>query len=422
MADNDNSLDDILEEVNQNDDLSFLLNQIEEEDPILNDVQAINEFIKDTESGTSPMDVGDVFSDALSAVSVLEDDEDLLGLLPDEDIESPEDPEDNGEKDRKKDGKKLRNPFSRINSIRKSKRNSLGSLAEGSKVNLFNRLKRKRKPARKMEDFQPEELELEDFKIEDEILSFDELTELEEEPIKDTKDKLENSKKKEEALQKAEEKKELKKEKKLQRDIKKRERKIRKAEKSKESKEKKHKFMTMINEIEDNETKINKMVVALVSLSLSLLIVLIVIGSNVFSYSQSIRKATYYFEVREYNEAFEEVNGIEPKDKDVEIFDKIMTIMYVNKQLNSYNNYYAMGMHPEALDSLLKGLNRYDKYIDLASILGIDNDLDYVRDQIIAELKTVFIISEEEAMNISKIRSKEDYGKKVYTIASNLEK
>ena len=56
-------------------------------------------------------------------------------------------------------------------------------------------------------------------------------------------------------------------------------------------------------------------------------------------------------------------------DEDIELYDKIMTVMYVNKQLNSYNNYYAINRYPEAL-VFIKGLERYDKYIELATLLG----------------------------------------------------
>ena len=100
-----------------------------------------------------------------------------------------------------------------------------------------------------------------------------------------------------------------------------------------------------------------------------------------FSYSLSIKNATDYLGRHKYTQAYNEVYGIDLKDEDIELYDKIMTIMFVNKQLNSYNCYYHMRKYPEALDSLLKGLQRYDKYAELATMLGIKTDLDYVRDR-----------------------------------------
>ena len=40
---------------------------------------------------------------------------------------------------------------------------------------------------------------------------------------------------------------------------------------------------------------------------------------------------------------------------------KVMVVMYTYKQLNSFNNYYKVGLYPEALDSLLKGLDAGNK-------------------------------------------------------------
>ena len=77
--------------------------------------------------------------------------------------------------------------------------------------------------------------------------------------------------------------------------------------------------------------------------------------------------------------------------------DKIMTVMFVNKELNSYNSYMRMNDYQAALHSLLLGLYRYGKYYEQAIPLGIDRDMDYVRTQILKELETTFHVSEDEA-------------------------
>jgi hypothetical protein len=105
------------------------------------------------------------------------------------------------------------------------------------------------------------------------------------------------------------------------------------------------------------------------------------------------------------------------KAEDVDIYQKILTVMFVNKQLNSYNNYCTIRKYPQALDSLLKGLQRYDKYIQLATYLGIKTDMDYVRKQILAELDHQFNLSEKEAFNIINIEDRAQYSSKVYAIA-----
>ncbi len=146
----------------------------------------------------------------------------------------------------------------------------------------------------------------------------------------------------------------------------------------------------------------------------------VIFGSRSFSYSHSIEKATEFFGVQQYNEAYEEVRGVKVKEDDLEIYDQIMTVMYVNKQLNSYNNYYGLKMYPEALDSLLKGLKRYDEYISYAKDLGIESDMDYVKGQILGELKEMYQISEKDAYQIIEMESQEEYSRAVIEKAGEL--
>ena len=114
-------------------------------------------------------------------------------------------------------------------------------------------------------------------------------------------------------------------------------------------------------------------------------------------------------------------SGLEIKKADTEIRDKVMTVMYVNKQLNSYNNYVTLKDYPRALDSLLSGLKRYEKYLALADELGIKSDLDYVRGQMLAELERVYGIKEREAINLTEIEDSVEYTTRIYKLAENVQ-
>ena len=70
--------------------------------------------------------------------------------------------------------------------------------------------------------------------------------------------------------------------------------------------------------------------------------------------------------------------------------------------------------YPHALDSLLKGLQRYEKYIELAIELDIETDLDSVRNSILAQAEESFQITEREAMEIIQSKSRLEYSNKVY--------
>ncbi len=166
-----------------------------------------------------------------------------------------------------------------------------------------------------------------------------------------------------------------------------------------------------------DQGRINRVGAAIVFVCLGAFATSVILGSNSFSYNQSVAKAKEYFGNREYTEAYNELRGVELKNEDVEMYDKVVTVMYVNKQLNSYNNYYAMQMYPEALDSLLKGLKKYDRYLEAAGQLGVVDDLDYVRGQIVVELQTVFSLNEKEAYEIINMGTQQEYSQKVIEAA-----
>lgn len=190
-----------------------------------------------------------------------------------------------------------------------------------------------------------------------------------------------------------------------------------KAQKKKPVKKvKKEKSKEVFEDPEDN-IKINKAAVIFVMTFFILIGGFILIGTDLYSYSLAIDNAHTEFSRKRYDEAYKNIYGADIRKKDQEIYDKIMTVMYVKKELNSYQNYMDINMYPEALDSLLKGLRRYDKYLDRAKELGIKADLDYVKGQILDELKTEFGINEEEAAAINNSEDQIQYSVNVVNVA-----
>ena len=167
-----------------------------------------------------------------------------------------------------------------------------------------------------------------------------------------------------------------------------------------------------------DQGRINRVGATIVFVCLGAFAASVIFGSSTFSYNQSVTKATEHFGNREYTEAYNELRGVELKDEDIEKYDKVITVMYVNKQLDSYNNYYAMQMYPEALDSLLKGLEKYDKHLEAAGQLGVVDDLDYVKNQILEELRITFSLNEKQAYKIIDAPTQAEYSQKVIKTAS----
>lgn len=368
----------------EEDDFMSLLGQISADDPVANDVIAINDLLQGKPAAKEdklPSDVGEVFSDALKGVSTLSDPEmdelDLSNGITD---------------DSKPKGKKVK--VKKAKEKKAPKEQSEAAEGDKPKQSIWQRLFANIEDDEDNKDPRPVGM------------SGTEATD---------KAKKKNKKKKGAANQEAEEDLENAKGRRRSGDESTVDKKQAKKEK-KAKKKKSREIIQVIDEIDVDEGRINRLGASIVFAFFGLIMLLLLTGSKVFSYTISINNATKYFERQKYTQAYDEINGIDIKDEDLEIYEKIQTVMFVNKQLNSYNNYYSLKKYPEALDSLLKGLKRYDKYIELATLLGIKSDLDYVRGQILAELDKVFNLSEEEALAMNNLNSMDEYSLKVYDV------
>lgn len=164
--------------------------------------------------------------------------------------------------------------------------------------------------------------------------------------------------------------------------------------------------------------QINKLAVIFAATLIILISGFVTLGTNIYSYSLNIKNASTELERHRYKEAYKHIYGLDIKDKDKELYDKIMTVMYVYKEVSSYDNYMAMEKYPEALDSLLKGLERYEKYIGQAKELGVKEDLDMVKSTILDNLSSSFNLTEKEAKRLNKINDQAEYSIEVINIAS----
>ncbi len=369
----------------EHDDFLDLLGQLSDEDESAEDIRAISDMLAgnlNSSSGSNiPSNVGEVFSDALTAVSSLNDYEleeaSILNNVPDQETKK-------GKKGKKEKVKKEKN--SKENNKKEE------TISDNSQISLFKRLFGNVKDDKTAAEFEEEQRKLTEPKAEKKkkVKGKDKnnLTSNDEEEESNVAKKGG----KDRAAKKVDKK-----------DI---------AEKKKKTKE----VIEVIDEIDEDPGRINRLGAIIVFFFCGIIAIILIAGTNMVTYALNIQYATSYFNHHKYNQAYNEVYGVDIKDEDIGLYDKIQTVMFVNKQLNSYNNYYALEKYPEALDSLLKGLSRYDKYIELATMLGIESDLDYVRSQILAELNNVFNITETDAMQILSYDNKEDYSLAVYDV------
>lgn len=150
--------------------------------------------------------------------------------------------------------------------------------------------------------------------------------------------------------------------------------------------------------------------------------VLISVLSSGFYYNNSVSLAKDYYSNEQYEKAYDKLSGIKLNGSDKTLYEQASTIMYVQKQYDSYENYMKLNMKTEALDSLIKGVNRYNSLRPQAQELGIDNKFTAVYKQIVLALQDTFKISETEAIGLSSMSDTdftnyyyriEEYGKAV---------
>lgn len=149
------------------------------------------------------------------------------------------------------------------------------------------------------------------------------------------------------------------------------------------------------------EKKLNKPMVVFVFTLFLGGVFLFYVGTNNFNYTQAIEKAANYFTNQKYRRAYDEIAGVEVKEKDQDLKNRIYTVMYVERLYESYNNNIQMGHEEKALDSLLRGVTKYYEHYEDAQELGIVSDLDYSFNQIRKALSSRYGISVEQAVDIN---------------------
>lgn len=128
-------------------------------------------------------------------------------------------------------------------------------------------------------------------------------------------------------------------------------------------------------------------------------------ASNDFNYKQAIEKASNYFANQKYRSAYDEIVGVEVKEEDKELKDRIYTVMYVERLYESYENNIKLGRQEKALDALLRGVDKYFEHYEEAGRLGITSDLDYSFNRIQTILSEQYGISVDRAIEINALEN-----------------
>lgn len=155
------------------------------------------------------------------------------------------------------------------------------------------------------------------------------------------------------------------------------------------------------------EKKLNRTAVMIIAVFFASVMAVIILGTNTFNYKLVIQKAANYFERQKYHMAYDEIAGVEVKKEDQELEDKIYTVMYVERLYESYETNVKLGRPDKALDSLLRGLTKYDEHYAEAEELNIVADINSSRDKIVAALLSTYGLTVDDAYAILALDSYE---------------
>ncbi|MCR5788271.1 MAG: hypothetical protein K6G83_00130 [Lachnospiraceae bacterium] len=190
---------------------------------------------------------------------------------------------------------------------------------------------------------------------------------------------------------------------------KKKKEKPKKEKKPKPAKPQKPKKPTFINTGPDlNVPKKKVLLVMFMCLSLG---VLVGIMSVVIPFYADMNHADEKYDQAAYDEVFMDLTGHKLSKDEQALYDKNLILYKVTRRYQSYQNYMALNMQVEALNSLVQGIRVIDEEERKALELGITSQFDMIAEKIIDSLNSVFGVSVEQAQAWLAIPSSEEYSR-----------
>lgn len=147
-----------------------------------------------------------------------------------------------------------------------------------------------------------------------------------------------------------------------------------------------------------------------------------IITSSLVARNRSLKTAENQFASGEYVEAYKTISAVDVKEDEEMLYQKILLCSQLQKEIKSFENYQTMNMPLEALDSLVKGVATYDGTLDEADEAGVTDELNKMKDEIVARIKAQYNLSEEKAREISKIEGRTDYTSALQNIVKDMPK
>lgn len=195
-----------------------------------------------------------------------------------------------------------------------------------------------------------------------------------------------------------------------------------KEKKTKEKKPKKEKPNKQKKPKEPDQ--IIKIPVPFVVFCISIIVFLVVglkLGGNYKYYMERTDAALTYYLDKNFDAAYDELQGLELNENDVNFYNQVETIMFVQRHYTSYKSLYSLKKYDQALFTLLRGIKMYDKYKDIAREYNCYDDMTLVLGWITTALQEKYGLTESAARELNLITDRHEYAEKIYNLADEAE-
>lgn len=166
----------------------------------------------------------------------------------------------------------------------------------------------------------------------------------------------------------------------------------------------------------DNTPPLPKVPVILVFVMAASILVLVLAGTHLLGYSNSFADADQAFAEGRYSDAFQAVAGEKVKEKDTDTYEKYRFTAMVSAEYEAYESMMDAEVYDMALDSLIRTVQRYDKYLQDAETYGCRGEFDKIESAAETALQQDFGLTAEDARTMYALSDKETYSREIYKV------
>ena len=164
----------------------------------------------------------------------------------------------------------------------------------------------------------------------------------------------------------------------------------------------------------DNTPPLPKVPVILVFVMALSILVFVLAGTHLLGYSNSFADASQAFAEGRYSDAFQSVAGEKVKEKDADTYEKYRITAMVSAEYEAYESMMDAKVYDMALDSLIRTVQRYDKYLQDAETYECRGELDKIESAAETALQQDFGLTAEDARTMYALSDKETYSREIY--------